>query len=340
MNDHRKAQLRAPLDASPGIRFLRYGVANDGYWDNEKFMTQVVDIMDCIHALYPGYQVVIEVDWSSGHAKKAEGALNANDMNMNYGGKQPSMRPEEGSRMTPACLGQYPAVLVLHDPAGTTHKDCRLQVGQVQQFTFQPGDPPPFYDLDCPADSIADNSGAIMKQGYVGQPKGLKQVLWERGLWEHGLTLERAKALLAECEDFKTEPSSLQQLLQKPGDLLIMSPKGHPEVAGKGVEYAWGYSKRYFRAHNDCVAKNLHDNIVAATSQEQLPLSRVRKFARRAREYRNAYKYAHDHKAVEASKAQQKSHRCVMWTDWGFLTGVAREAAAAGDKGAARVAAM
>ena len=27
------------------------------------------------------------------------------------------------------------------------------------------------------------------------------------------------------------------------GDMLLMSPKGHPDVAGKGVEYCWGYRK-------------------------------------------------------------------------------------------------
>jgi hypothetical protein len=316
-------------------------VANDGYWDNDKFMAQVQDIMDCVHVMYPDYQVVIEVDWSSGHAKKSEGALNANEMNMNHGGKQPEMRLGKGSIVTAHCLGPHSAVLRNESPTGSTPMDCKLRMGQVQHFVFQQGDPPPFYDLACPTSSIKDDAGEkVLKQGYVGQPKGLKQVLWERGLWEHGLTQERAKALLSACEDFKSEPSSLEELVQDIGGLLIMSPKGHPELAGKGVEYSWGYSKRYFRANNDCVAKHLHQNIVTSISQEQLPVERVRSFARRAREYRNAYKYAHDHKSVEACKAKQKSHRCVMWMEWGFLSGIARAAAAAGDVGAAGVAAL
>ena len=114
-----------------------------------------------------------------------------------------------------------------------------------------------------------------------------------------------------------------------------MSPKGHPEVAGKGVEYCWGYSKMYFRKHNDCVYKNLRTNVEAAITQEVLPLERVRRFARKAREYRNAYQFANSFLEVEHFRKRQKSHRCTMWDEYGYLT---REAAAA-ERGSGRGAA-
>jgi hypothetical protein len=39
-----------------------------------------------------------------------------------------------------------------------------------------------------------------------------------------------------------------------------MSPKGHPELAGKGIEFSWGVSKKHFRKINNCVGKDLHNS--------------------------------------------------------------------------------
>ena len=47
-----------------------------------------------------------------------------------------------------------------------------------------------------------------------------------------------------------------------------LTPKGHPEIAGCGIEYSWGYLKTVFRRDNECVAKNLHANIVKAQDSE------------------------------------------------------------------------
>jgi len=49
----------------------------------------------------------------------------------------------------------------------------------------------------------------------------------------------------------------LEELVHSRGHILLMSPKGHPELAGKGVEYAWGAAKLLFRKINDCKVKNL-----------------------------------------------------------------------------------
>lgn len=159
-----------------------------------------------------------------------------------------------------------------------------------------------------------NEKGDVLQHGYVGQLKGMKQILWERGLREEKLG-DRAKALVAQCEDFAAEKSTLEELLISTSDVILMSPKGHPELAGKGVEFSWGYPKRGFRSKNDCKAKNLHANVVVARSQATLPLPRVRKFARGAREYRRAYHVGSTHAEIEKSKEQQKTHRCTMWSD-------------------------
>ena len=66
------------------MRFLTYGKNKDGYWTYEHFAEQTADILDMYEALYPDAQVLVEVDWSSGHAKMREDALNVNAMAVNF----------------------------------------------------------------------------------------------------------------------------------------------------------------------------------------------------------------------------------------------------------------
>ena len=60
---------------------------------------------------------------------------------------------------------------------------------------------------------------------------------------------------MVDCADFKNEKSAMEVLMD---DLnlkaannqsvnLIVSPKYHCELAGEGIEYAWGAMIRYFR---------------------------------------------------------------------------------------------
>ena len=83
-----------------------------------------------------------------------------------------------------------------------------------------------------------------------------------------------------------------------------------------------------FRRTNDCVAKNLHKNIVS--SFKVLTLARTRKYARRARAYRTAYKKIEaagstsDERAcsfqlVERMVKQCKIHRCILNQETRFL---------------------
>lgn len=112
------------------------------------------------------------------------------------------------------------------------------------------------------------------------------------------------------------------------GHILLMSPKGHPELAGKGIEYSWGKSKREFRQLNDCVPKHLHENVLKAF--EYLDLARVCRFARKTREYMRAYARMHMlfgygvEDKVEGFAAVQKfvkgckTHRCTLDQDYAF----------------------
>ena len=108
--------------------------------------------------MYPGAQICVEVDWSSGHSKHRDDALNVNAMSVNFGGKQPT---PHASMMVDGCLGE-----------GST-----LALGELQYFYFRSAvergdgqpDPPPFYKPD------------LAPSEYIGLPKGKKQVHCKTG---------------------------------------------------------------------------------------------------------------------------------------------------------------
>ena len=184
-NEHRAGLCTGlgspPITESAGIRFLQYGsmvstngsvTGKEGWWDWEKFELQLIDFLDLFEFLYPGYQLQVEIDWSAGHSKFRAGALSAKAMNTEYGGKPSAMRDtvierEEGF------LGPNP---------GRT-----LQVGDTQRMVFAGGDPAPHFKPDAPKYDQPATDGKKAVEGYIGKPKGLKQVLWERGLWKDGM---------------------------------------------------------------------------------------------------------------------------------------------------------
>lgn len=332
LNAFRKARGREALTTSPAVRFLTYGKNKDGYWTYEHFAEQIVDILDLYECLYPNAQVLLEVDWSSGHSKHRADALNVSAMGVNLGGKQAVPHP---SMMVDGCLRE-----------GAT-----LKVGEMQYFYFRSveerrddgatdgmPDPPPFYKPDLqPAD-------------YVGLAKGKKQVLYERGMWQAGMVEQvdeddpkgRDKTMsmdyvLGNCTDFRSETSALQTLVESRGHILVMSPKGHCELAGQfaqchstlcgaavtveltcksishlsgnGIEYDWGRMKQNFRRKNRY--EDFHGLILSSMAPQSLPLSTSRKFSRKARAYRRAYRQGIDNEyaCIEKMVQRFKAHR-------------------------------
>ena len=91
-----------------------------------------------------------------------------------------------------------------------------------------------------------------VRAGYVGKAKGLKDVLFERGRIDPAVNYtmdgnstgkkksESLKAIISNCEDFKEETTAMHDLAALLGVEMDKTPKGHPELAGRGVEYCWG----------------------------------------------------------------------------------------------------
>lgn len=179
-------------------------------------------------------------------------------------------------------------------------------------------------------------SGSVKTEGFEGKPKGAAQILFESGWWHPsgkmvgsmprvckvtGKRFDNGKPLpeetmvvdlvLGKRPDFLNELSELAKVIHARGHILQMSPKCHPELAGHGIEYAWGAAKLRFRRDNDgsSGSANFFKRVRAALASVSLSLAL--KFERRARAYRRALKDpANDsYKLLEKTMKKFKSHR-------------------------------
>ena len=274
-------------------------------------------------------------------------------MSVKWGGKQSILHE---STVTEAGLGPGVAVQLVPDGhGGVVQKDCKLKPGEKQSFHFTADGPPPFYDQQARREDYIDPSNPTktvtprkskknpnpqpqmvenILPGYVGKPKGMKQILWERGKWLPTMTADHdtpelsMKKVLSSCPDFVEETTAMQDLVESRGHILCLSPKYSPEVAGVGVEFSFGRSKMSFRrTYNDRVAAHLQDNVLRSISTEGpdavLPLSLVWKYARRARDYMRAYadpSKPSNFLLIEKMCKKVKTHRCVQDQDFFFIT--------------------
>ena len=81
-----------------------------------------------------------------------------------------------------------------------------------------------------------------MHEAYAGKPKGMRQVLWERGLYAEGMSAsvdapaeKKMDDIISNLPDFKNEKSALQHTVEGRGHILLLSPKFHPEVAARSA---------------------------------------------------------------------------------------------------------
>ena len=249
---------------------------------------------------------------------------------------------------------------LLREKTGREYKAC-LTPGEVQEISIANG-----IALEVEEDEKVE--------GWLGKPKGLLQVLYERG-WIDPQNVkkyvkDKRKAwlddekkikpecqalyeqysltyLMAQCQDFKAEKSAMEKLaddLTTKGDArvyILVSPKYHCELAGEGIEYAWGFAKKVYR-NLPFERKKGKANFHAAVRQSlhSVSIDTMRKFSAKARRYMLVYKLFDSAASPEeyASKGMSyreierfvdklmKVHRSAADQDTGFITKTWREA--------------
>lgn len=118
-----------------------------------------------------------------------------------------------------------------------------------------------------------------------GTPKGLKQVLEERGIRTQSLVKEQMQTILAQHHDFKNEKTRIEHFLDSHGHTAIFLPKFHPEL--NPIERVWAQSKRYSRAYCKYTLPSLQNTIPPALNSVEL--ENIQNYHRKVRHYMCAY---------------------------------------------------
>jgi len=164
-----------------------------------------------------------------------------------------------------------------------------------------------------------------------------------------GILSEREKEyslhhLLSKCTDFLNEKSDLEHLCS---DLstdtstitITFTPKFHCEIAGEGIEYAWGLAKKYYRRIPYREKRSFNQFVVSVkTSLSKVTLDMSRRFSQKARSYMLGYHHQQKEKNCEVRVKVEssfdynekihklyKSHRDISTTDFAFISAVIKE---------------
>jgi len=146
-------------------------------------------------------------------------------------------------------------------------------------------------------------------KGWLGQPKGLKQVLWVRGWLDvsqlpmyknicvndngeelHDLSIIQ---IMESCLDFANELTQIEYVVQNlDSSSVLITTKYHAELAGEGCEYTWGVAKSRFRRikMSEKLNKKTKEDFVAnvkkcLSTEKSLCPYNIRRFSRRERSY-------------------------------------------------------
>ncbi|KAI2492111.1 hypothetical protein MHU86_22447 [Fragilaria crotonensis] len=207
---------KAALTESPFVKYLYIGVNNEGYWNSYHMSLQFEDIVDCLKVLYPSYDMIFTFDHSQGHARKREHALSAQHMSKSFGGAQARMR-DTLIMAQDGFLGPHLPSLTVGDTQSLIFKDSDTGPWYLNddQREIQRRDRPTgkirtverskkqllealkekgvalqqqrgFTKKELQVFATNNNielsdRKEIVAPGWVGQPKGLLQVLSERG---------------------------------------------------------------------------------------------------------------------------------------------------------------
>jgi len=131
---------------------------------------------------------------------------------------------------------------------------------------------------------------------YPYQPKGIKQILIERGLWCNGLHLEYqlckgknkvidstridccARRIMSLQPDFLMQKSELETVIEEAGHKCIFYPKFHCEL--NFIEMYWGAAKRYTCEYYDYTWNRLQKTVPEAL--DSISLITIRWFAQKS----------------------------------------------------------
>ena len=133
---------------------------------------------------------------------------------------------------------------------------------------------------------------------HPNQPKGIKAILTERGLYQSRLRGKCKskcgsesdiccnKRILEMQDDFRQQKSLVQEVIESAGHLCIFLPKFHCEL--NFIEFFWGLVKKYLRDNCDYTFDTLKANMPKAL--ESVRLNTIRRWEHRMYRWMEAYR--------------------------------------------------
>jgi hypothetical protein len=133
---------------------------------------------------------------------------------------------------------------------------------------------------------------------FPNEPKGIKVVLMERGLWRSDLrgkchskcptgATECCNKRILECQtDFQAQKPLIQEIIEAAGHLCIFLPKFHCEL--NFIEFFWGRVKKYLCDNCDSSFETLKANMPKAL--ESVQVNTIRLWEHRMHRWLEAYR--------------------------------------------------
>ena len=183
---------------------------------------------------------------------------------------------------------------------------------RVSNLNWKPGGKQP-----CLRDGYFNGQPQKM-QFEDGTPKGVKQILAERGLLTPNMRFKCkdecsqsgsccGQFLLSQQPDFLAQKGILQERLEARGHKVLFYPKFHCEL--NFIERYWSSTKRYTRDHCDYTFSGLQQTLPAAF--ESVSFDTIKKYYLKSLRLIDAYKDGVEYGTAQYDKVY-KSHRRLL----------------------------
>ena len=198
---------KAALTESPFVKYLYFGVNNEGYWNSYHMSLQFEDVVDCLKVLCPTFDLVFIFDHSQGHARKRKHALSAQHMSKSFGGAQARMRD----------------TIILAKEGFLGPNSPSLGIADTQVLIFKASDSGPWY--------LTPDQREIQRHdrptGKVKIVERSKKALVE-ALKEKGVTLQQQRGFTK--KKFKTLQGITTLGFQIVGNKLLLDGRDSPKA--------------------------------------------------------------------------------------------------------------
>ncbi|CAM9935729.1 unnamed protein product, partial [Heterosigma akashiwo] len=265
--------------------FFEYGKSREGYWNGDRMVEQLKEMIWVHEYVYPDHKLVFTFDYSQCHHCLPDDALTTSRMNVHPGGKNQPLNMRSAQATKDYAPGK-------NYPEG-------LKAGEFQSMYFQEGDAPP--------------DGAMLATPTL---KGMKYILQERGLYVEGMTKNGGKERVAELSmkeaigkwpEFQNQKSKLHEVVEARGHVCLFTPKYHCETVP--IERVWCKSKYYLRQHCEYTWASLKTKIPVSLSPEVISPLTLARYYRKTCDYMRAYRAGENGPAALTAVKKYSSHR-------------------------------